>query len=65
MGLPNLGMEPASPTLVGGLFTTEPPGKIVDLISEFLKICKIPFTSKIQRNDCFRDDSTAVFFLIN
>ena len=28
------GMEPASPTLVGG-FATEPPGKIVDLISEF------------------------------
>ena len=32
--LPNPGMEPASPTLVGG-FATEPPGKIVDLISEF------------------------------
>ena len=25
--LPNPGIEPVSPTLAGGLFTTEPPGK--------------------------------------
>ena len=25
--LPNLGIEPATPALVGGFFTTEPPGK--------------------------------------
>ena len=26
-GLPNPGIEPASPALAGGFFTTEPPGK--------------------------------------
>ena len=26
-GLPGLGIEPMSPALVGGFFTTEPPGK--------------------------------------
>ena len=26
-GLPNLGIEPESPALAGGFFTTEPPGK--------------------------------------
>ena len=25
--LPNLGIEPTSPALAGGFFTTEPPGK--------------------------------------
>ena len=27
--LPDLGINPASPTLAGGFFTTEPPGKPV------------------------------------
>ena len=26
--LPDPGMEPVSPALAGGLFTTEPPGKL-------------------------------------
>ena len=29
--LPNPGMEPGSPVLAGGVFTTEPPGKYTDL----------------------------------
>ena len=28
--LPNPGIEPASPALAGGFFTTEPPGKPLD-----------------------------------
>ena len=28
--LPNPGMEPGSPVLAGGVFTTEPPGKYTD-----------------------------------
>ena len=28
-GLPNLGIEPRSPALARGLFTTEPPGKLI------------------------------------
>ena len=27
--LPDLGAEPESPALAGGLFTTEPPGKLI------------------------------------
>ena len=29
--LPNPGIEPASPALAGGFFTTEPPGKLSGL----------------------------------
>ena len=29
--LPDPGLEPMSPALTGGLFTTEPPGKIYSL----------------------------------
>ena len=31
--LPNPGIEPASPALTGGFFTTEPPGKPIDIDS--------------------------------
>ena len=31
--LPNPGIEPASPALAGGFFTTEPPGKPVTALS--------------------------------
>ena len=40
--LPNPGIEPGSPTLAGGFFITEPPGKLLDWA--FLlksKICQI------------------------
>ena len=40
--LPNQGIEPGSPTLAGGFFITEPPGKLLDWA--FLlksKICQI------------------------
>ena len=30
--LPYLGVEPASPALTGGFFTTEPPGKLIPSI---------------------------------
>ena len=35
-GLPNPGIEPVSPALVGGLFTTAPPGKPYPLLIVFL-----------------------------
>ena len=36
--LPNPGMEPVSPVLAGGFFTTEPPGKRLLLFLEVLGI---------------------------
>ena len=30
--LPNLGIEPASPPLAGGLFTAEPPGNPLSVV---------------------------------
>ena len=36
--LPNLGIEPASPALAGGFFTTEPPGKPFQSNQPFLLI---------------------------
>ena len=30
--LPNLGIEPMSPAVAGGFFTTEPPGKLTHVI---------------------------------
>ena len=35
-GLPTLGIEPMSPVLAGGWFTTEPPGKLPNLIFSLL-----------------------------
>ena len=37
--LPDAGIEPASPELAGGFFTTEPPGKPLDIMEDpyFLK----------------------------
>ena len=35
--LPNPGMEPGSPVLAGGVFTTEPPGKYTDRSDLFPK----------------------------
>ena len=35
--LPDLGIEPASPSLTGGFFTTEPPGKLWLSIYSILK----------------------------
>ena len=37
------GIEPTSPALAGGFFTTEPPGKPLDGVSEDLFL--LPFTS--------------------
>ena len=34
--LPGSGIEPISPALVGGLFTTEPPGEALSLLSDSL-----------------------------
>ena len=35
--LPRSGIEPMSPALAGGLFTTEPPGKILGFVCLFKK----------------------------
>ena len=32
--LPDAGIEPASPELAGGFFTTEPPGKRLDIMED-------------------------------
>ena len=37
--LPGSGIEPMSPVLAGGLFTTEPPGKPLDLYLCVLSVC--------------------------
>ena len=42
--LPNPGIEPASPALAGGFFTTEPPGK-----STVLYIQEMVNTKKVHR----------------
>ena len=36
--LPDPGIEPASPALAGGLFTTEPPGKPHPSVTETLSV---------------------------
>ena len=41
--LPELGIEPASPTLAGGFFTTKPPGKPTTDILGILKNNLVPF----------------------
>ena len=46
--LPNPGIEPTSPALEGGLFTTEPPGKPSQL-SEQQFTCKAVGTSAMKR----------------
>ena len=35
---PNSGIEPVPPTLVGGFFTTEPPGKTLYLLTTIKRI---------------------------
>ena len=35
--LPNPGVKPTSPALVGRFFTTEPPGKLLKIHSHFIK----------------------------
>ena len=37
--LPDSGIKPVSPTLAGGFFTTEPPGKAIDM-KQLLKISR-------------------------
>ena len=36
-GLPDLGIEPMSPALAGGFFTTEPPGKALSQLEQSKK----------------------------
>ena len=39
--LPDPGIEPATPALAGGFFTTEPPGKSSSQYTSMSKRCKI------------------------
>ena len=41
--LPDPGIEPASPALASGLFTTEPPGSRSHVVTFFLYILKNKF----------------------
>ena len=50
--LPGSGVEPVSPALVGGLFTTEPPGEAFSLLLYSLSFTFHAVTS------------TSIFFLI-
>ena len=43
MNLPDLGIKPMSPALVGRFFTTVPPGEPSNTIYKLLNLCKPQF----------------------
>ena len=45
--LPNSGIEPVSPALAGGFFTTEPPGKPILYIVVYIYQSKSPNSSHV------------------
>ena len=45
--LPNLGIKPTSPTLAGGFFTTEPPGKAIELCRWQVPICSWHYQASV------------------
>ena len=44
--LPDSGIKPVSPILAGGVFTTEPPGKAID-VKQLLKISRKQYTTRM------------------
>ena len=53
--LPNQGIELTSPALVGGFFTTEPPGKPCVILIALINVQRLKNTSEVYQSSKFQN----------